>query len=135
MEYFNLLEFNKEPFSNSPEPEFFFASPQQNTCLQRLELAIRLRRGLNIVVGAVGTGKTTLCRKLIQNLSVPAAGDAPVIETFLLLDPALAGPLNFVKTVASILCVSDISFDDREWQIKEKIKNFLFEQGVQEQKI
>jgi len=135
MEYFNLLEFNKEPFSNSPEPEFLFASPQQNTCLQRLELAIRLRRGLNIVVGAVGTGKTTLCRKLIQNLSVPAADEAPVIETFLLLDPAVAGPLNFVKTVASILCVSDISFDDREWQIKEKIKNFLFEQGVQEQKI
>lgn len=135
MEYFNLLEFNKEPFSNSPEPEFLFASPQQNTCLQRLELAIRLKRGLNIVIGAVGTGKTTLCRKLIQNLSVPALGEAPVIETFLLLDPAVAGPLDFVKTVASILRVSDISVDDQEWQIKEKIKNFLFEQGVQEQKI
>ena len=55
MEYFNLLEFNREPFSNSPEPEFLFASPQHSACLQRLELAIRLRRGLNIVIGAVGT--------------------------------------------------------------------------------
>ncbi|MRS01674.1 AAA family ATPase [bacterium] len=135
MEYFNLLEFNKEPFSNSPEPEFLFASPQQNSCLQKLELAIRLRRGLNIVIGDVGTGKTTLCRKLIQNLSVPVADESPAVETFLLLDPAVAGPLNFVKTVASILSVSDISIYDQEWQIKEKIKNFLFEQGVQEQKI
>ncbi len=134
MEYFNLLEFKKEPFSNSPEPEFLFAVPQHNICLQRLELAVRLRRGLNIVIGAVGTGKTTLCRKLIQNLAMPVAGDAPAVETFLLLDPAVAGRLDFVRTVASILGTSDILEGDNEWQIKEKIKNFLFEQGVQEQK-
>jgi general secretion pathway protein A len=134
MEYFNLLEFKKEPFSNSPEPEFLFAAPQHNICLQRLELAVRLRRGLNIVIGAVGTGKTTLCRKLIQNLAIPVAGDAPVVETFLMLDPAVAGRLDFVRTVASILGISDIQECDNEWQIKEKIKNFLFEQGVQEQK-
>lgn len=134
MEYFNLLEFKKEPFSNSPEPEFLFASPQHNTCLQRLELAIRLRRGLNIVIGAVGTGKTTLCRKLIQNLSAPAASDSQTIETFLLLDPSVESRLSFVKTVASILGIANISGDDHEWQIKEKIKNFLFEQGVQDQK-
>ncbi|MHB8139127.1 MAG: ExeA family protein [Smithellaceae bacterium] len=134
MEYFNLLEFKKEPFSNSPEPEFLFAAPQHNTCLQRLELAVRLRRGLNIVIGAVGTGKTTLCRKLIQNLSIPVASEAPAVETFLLLDPAVAGRLDFIKTVASILGISDVSATDNEWHIKEKIKNFLFEQGVQEQK-
>jgi len=135
MEYFNLLEFKKEPFSNSPEPEFLFASPQHNTCLQRLELAVRLRRGLNIVIGAVGTGKTTLCRKLIQQLSSPALSDSPAIETFLLLDPAVESRLSFVKTVASILGISDIADDDHERQIKEKIKSFLFEQGVQDQKI
>jgi len=134
MEYFNLLEFKKEPFSNSPEPEFLFASPQHNTCLQRLELAVRLRRGLNIVIGAVGTGKTTLCRKLIQQLSVPAASDSPTVETFLLLDPAVEGRLSFVKTVASILGISDIADGDNEWQIKEKIKGFLFERGVHDQK-
>jgi len=134
MEYFNLLEFNKEPFSNSPEPEFLFASPQYSTCLQRLELAVRLRRGLNIVIGEVGTGKTTLCRKLIQQLSMPIANDSQKIETFLLLDPAVESRLAFVKTVGSILGIPDISDDDHEWQIKEKIKNFLYEQGVRDQK-
>ena len=134
MEYFNLLEFKKEPFSNSPEPEFLFTSPQHNTCLQRLELAVRLRRGLNIVIGPIGAGKTTLCRKFIQNLSIPGSPDAPVIVPFLLLDPAVSGTLDFVKTVAVVLGISDIDVADPEWQIKEKIKTFLFEQGVQQQK-
>lgn len=134
MEYFNLLQFKKEPFSNSPEPEFLFTSHQHSTCLQRLELAVRLKRGLNVVIGAVGTGKTTLCRKFIQDLSVPAESDSATIETFLLLDPAAESRLSFVKTVASVLGISDIFGDDQEWQIKEKIKRFLFEQGVQNQK-
>lgn len=134
MEYFNLLQFKKEPFSNSPEPEFLFTSPQHKTCLQGLELAVRLRRGLNVVIGAVGTGKTTLCRKFIQDLSAPVESDSSTIETFLLLDPAAESRLSFVKAVASVLGISDISGDDQEWQIKEKIKRFLFEQGVQDQK-
>ncbi|MBN2686747.1 MAG: AAA family ATPase, partial [Deltaproteobacteria bacterium] len=66
MEYFKILNLIKEPFSNSPEPEFFYDSPQHVNCLQNLEMAIRLRRGLNVIVGEVGTGKTTLCRRLIN---------------------------------------------------------------------
>ncbi len=134
MEYFNLLEFNKEPFSNSPEPEFLFLSPQHNSCLQRLELAVRLRRGLNIVIGAVGTGKTTLCRRLIQQLAGSVADDTPPVETFLLLDPAVAGRAAFVRTVAMVLGVGALQDGEDEWQIKEKIKNFLFEKGVREEK-
>ncbi len=135
MDYFNLLEFKKEPFSNSPEPEFLFASPQHNTCLQMLELAVRLRRGLNIVIGEVGTGKTTLCRKLIQILSEPAASETLTIDSFLLLDPAVGSRLEFVKTVADILGINGSTAEDNEWHIKEKIKKFLFEKGVDEQKI
>jgi general secretion pathway protein A len=135
MDYFNLLEFKKEPFSNSPEPEFLFASPQHNTCLQMLELAVRLRRGLNIVIGEVGTGKTTLCRKLIQSLSEPAASQALAIDTFLLLDPAMGSRLEFIKTVAGILGINLSDTEDSEWYLKEKIKKFLFEKGVDDQKI
>ncbi len=135
MEYFNLLEFKKEPFSNSPEPEFLFASPQHNTCLQMLELSVRLKRGLNIVIGDVGTGKTTLCRKLIQNLSVRPTGDATAIDTFLLLDPAVESKMEFLKTVAGVLGVNVSETGDNEWHIKEKIKKFLFEKGVDEQRI
>ena len=134
MEYYHILNFKKEPFSNSPEPEFLFQSPQHTTCLQMLELAVRLRRGLNVVIGDVGTGKTTLCRKLIQNFSVTAA-DSPEIETHLLLDPALASTQEFLQTIALLLGIKDFDSQQNEWHLKERIKNYLFNKGVDEKKI
>lgn len=135
MDYFNLLDFNKEPFSNSPEPEFLFAAPQYDICLQMLEMSVRLKRGLSVVIGDVGTGKTTLCRKLIQNLSAPSPAESPDIDTYLLLDPAVKSTMVFVRTVAAILEIPDMTTEDSEWQLKEKIKNFLFEKGVDEKRI
>ncbi len=135
MEYFNLLHLKKEPFSNSPEPEFLFSSPQHAQCLQMLELAVRLRRGLNLIIGDVGTGKTTLCRKLIQNLSAETAAGAPTIETQLLLDPATGDTLEFLRVVASLIGVQDLDEKDDARQLKEKIKTCLFRKGVDEEKI
>lgn len=137
MDYYNILNFKKEPFSNSPEPEFLLQLPQYSDCLQKLELAVRLRRGINVVIGDIGTGKTTLCRKLIQNLSASSA-DVPEteIETHLLLDPAFDNAGEFLRTVSLMLGVKDL--DDRttsEWHLKEKIKNYLFDRGVNEKKI
>ena len=134
MEYYHILNFKKEPFSNSPEPDFLFQSPQHTTCLQMLELAVRLRRGLNVVIGDVGTGKTTLCRKLIQNFSF-AAADSPEIETHLLLDPALASTQEFLQTVALLLGIKDFDAQQSDWHLKERIKNYLFNKGVDEEKI
>jgi len=96
MNYFNILKFKKEPFSNSPEPEFLFQLSQYSDCLQKLELAVRLRRGINVVIGDIGTGKTTLCRKLIQNFSASSTDSAETeIETHLLLDPAFNSAIEF----------------------------------------
>jgi general secretion pathway protein A len=134
MNYYNILHFKKEPFSNSPEPEFFFQLPQQTGCLQKLELAVRLRRGLNVVIGDIGTGKTTLCRKLIQNFSsIPT--DSTEIETHLLLDPAFNSTVEFLQTVALMLGIKDLNNDESEWHLKERIKNFLFDKGVDEKRI
>ena len=69
MEYFKLLDLKKEPFSTSPDPVFFYESHEHKECLNRLEIAIRLRRGLSVVMGEVGTGKTTVSRMLIQRFA------------------------------------------------------------------
>jgi general secretion pathway protein A len=134
MNYYNILHFKKEPFSNSPEPEFLFQLPQHTGCLQKLELAVRLRRGINVVIGDIGTGKTTLCRKLIQNLSSTLA-DSTEIETYLLLDPALNSAVEFLQTVALMLGIKDLNHEESEWQLKEKIKDYLFDKGVDEKRI
>ncbi len=134
MEYYNILNFKKEPFSNSPEPEFLFSSPQHTGCLQKLEMSVRLRRGLNVVIGDIGTGKTTLCRKLIQHFS-SAPADSAEIETHLLLDPSFNSAIEFLQTVALMLGIIDSNNQESEWQLKEKIKNYLFAKGVDEGKI
>lgn len=77
MNYFKVLGLVKEPFSNSPDPEFFFQSRKHVSCLQKLEIAVRMRRGLNVVMGEVGTGKTTLSRQLIRKFSEDEGIETP----------------------------------------------------------
>ncbi|HUN53839.1 MAG TPA: AAA family ATPase [Smithella sp.] len=134
MNYYNILNLKKEPFSNSPEPEFLFQLPQHSDCLQKLELAVRLRRGINVVIGDIGTGKTTLCRKLIQSLSSTSA-DSTEIETHLLLDPAFDGAVEFLQTIALMLGIKDLKDCKSEWTLKERIKDYLFDKGVDEKRI
>ncbi|MFC1798550.1 ExeA family protein [Thermodesulfobacteriota bacterium] len=129
MDYFSILNLNKEPFSNSPDPDYFFQSVQHLGCLQKLELSIRLKRGLNVVVGDVGTGKTTLCRQLIRNF----ANDKNS-ETHLILDPYFSTPMEFLVTVAGLF-EDQKSFEEmNDWQIKEAIKQYIFKKGVDENK-
>ncbi|MCX7634227.1 MAG: ATP-binding protein, partial [Syntrophales bacterium] len=133
MEYFKILGMNREPFSSSPDPEFFYNSHQYLSCLQQLELAIRLRRGLNVVMGNVGTGKTTLCRELILRLN-QTEEDRREMETYLILDPSFSSPREFLATVARTLGVESAGTES-EWQLKEDIKNHLLHKGLEEKKI
>ena len=135
MNYYSILNFKKEPFSNSPEPEFLFQLPQYSDCLQKLELAVRLRRGINIVIGDIGTGKTTLCRKLVQNFSSTSTYTTE-IETHLLLDPAFNSSIEFLQTFALMLGIKDLNDNVKsEWFLKERIKAYLFDKGVDEKRI
>ena len=141
MDYFKILNLVREPFSNSPEPDFFYQSSKHVRCLQKLELAIRLRRGLNVVMGRVGTGKTTLCRHLIVQFS-QTNEMADAVETHLLLDPAFSTSLEFLTTVAMSFGITGkrkrraaADPDLTDWQLKENIKDYLFKKGVKEGKI
>jgi general secretion pathway protein A len=129
MDYYKILKLNKEPFSNSPDPSFFYQSRQHLECLQKLELALRLRRGLNVIIGDIGTGKTTLCRQLIRKF-----GDNDEIETHLILDPYFNTTTEFLTTVAKIFKGTKPPSGTNDWQLKEIIKQYLFQQGVDRQK-
>ncbi|MBW2678850.1 MAG: AAA family ATPase [Deltaproteobacteria bacterium] len=129
MDYFSILNLNKEPFSNSPDPEYFFHSQQHVACLQKLELSLRLRRGLNVVIGDVGTGKTTLCRQLIRRFK-----DDATIETHLILDPYFTTPHAFLLLVTEMLAAEKPDKNEDDYQLKERIKHLLFQKGVDEKK-
>lgn len=129
MQYYKLLQLDREPFSNSPDPDFFFNSYQHHGCLQKLELALRLKRGLNVVIGDVGTGKTTLCRQLIRKLSTESA-----FETHLVLDPSFNSSIDFLRNIAGFICNRQPDEDLAEIDLKEQIKRYLFLKGVDQDK-
>jgi general secretion pathway protein A len=65
LEHFGLTE---EPFSNAPVSRFYFESPQHAQALVRLTHAVSRMRGLSVLVGDIGAGKTTLARRLLDAL-------------------------------------------------------------------
>jgi len=130
MDYFQLLRLNKEPFSNSPDPAFFYPSKQHAGCLQKLEIAIRLRRGLNVIIGDVGTGKTTLCRHIVRKFA-----DDPNVQNYLILDPGFKNSLEFLTEVGRLFGLINEDEKPDEWEIKERIKKHLYAQGVGQDKI
>lgn len=61
-------ELSEPPFDNSPNPRFFYLSPDHEEALVRLVYTVRHRKGCGMLTGEYGCGKTTLSRALIQRL-------------------------------------------------------------------
>lgn len=61
--YFKLKE---EPFNTTANPRFFFLSPIHSIALGKTEFTVDAKKGLAIVFGDTGTGKSTLARLLHQ---------------------------------------------------------------------
>jgi len=61
-------ELSEPPFDNSPNPKFFYLSPEHEEALVRLVYTVRHRKGCGMLTGEYGCGKTTLSRALIQRL-------------------------------------------------------------------
>ncbi|MCW8931773.1 MAG: AAA family ATPase [Gammaproteobacteria bacterium] len=66
LDFFNL---NKEPFSLTPDTSFFLDSGPFKDALETLMVAVKNGEGFIKVTGEVGTGKTLLCRKLLNSVS------------------------------------------------------------------
>ena len=60
--------FRESPFSITPDPRFFFANSIYLEAFANLRYGIEAKKGFIAVTGEVGTGKTTLLRKLMLNL-------------------------------------------------------------------
>ena len=67
--YKQYFGFSEEPFGITPDPRFFYENPIYREASTTLERGIEGRRGLMTLVGAVGTGKTTVLRRLVAHAS------------------------------------------------------------------
>src|SRR4051812_8699078 len=66
--YLDYFELTQEPFSNAPVSRFYYNSPQHSQALTRLMHAVSYMKGLSILVGDIGAGKTTLARRMLDSL-------------------------------------------------------------------
>jgi type II secretory pathway predicted ATPase ExeA len=66
--YLDFFELNQEPFSNAPVSRFYFGSAQHAQALMRLTHAVSNMKGLAVLVGDIGAGKTTLARRMLDSL-------------------------------------------------------------------
>lgn len=64
--YQEFYNFQFLPFECTPDPRFFFASEQHREALAAIEYTIRMRKGIVMVTGPVGSGKTTVGRTMLQ---------------------------------------------------------------------
>ncbi len=101
--YHDFYRFNEHPFNVTADPDFFFSSKGHSDAISNLEYGIESRKGILVVTGEIGTGKTTLCRKLLKQA-------AQTVKFALILNP------NFSELQLLQMIVSDLG-------IKTKQKN------------
>ncbi|UCF89078.1 MAG: AAA family ATPase [bacterium] len=68
MSYLDFYGLQIEPFSNAPNERFYYNSAQHARAMTRIMYAAETMKGLAVVVGDIGTGKTTLARKVLDSL-------------------------------------------------------------------
>ncbi|MBZ5555685.1 MAG: AAA family ATPase [Acidobacteriia bacterium] len=66
--YERYYGFAEKPFSLTPDPKFLYRGQSHGNAFDLLQYAIRRREGFIVVTGDIGTGKTTLCRALLEQI-------------------------------------------------------------------
>lgn len=94
LEHFGLAE---APFRITPHPDFFFDGADRGATLEALLYAILHDEGIVKVSGEIGSGKTMLCRVLIERLP-------PQVQTVFLANP-LYSRAEIVEAIADELGV------------------------------
>jgi len=119
--YKNFYELNEYPFNITSDPAFFFASKRHSEAFSHLIYGIEQRKGIIVVTGEIGTGKTTLCRTLINQLDQK-------IKTALILQP------NFSELQLLQFIVKDLGIEGRlrnKYNFILALNDFLLEEAAQ----
>ncbi len=130
MSYYRVLGLRQEPFSSSPDPAFFYEAQGHKTVITNLIIDLRLRRGLSVILGDIGTGKTTLGRKLIQSLK---NRDGFIFH--LILDPTYETEAIFLSSLVRVFGIRAETNGINILDLKADLERFLYQKGVEENKI
>lgn len=109
-----------KPFSLTPNPRFVFYSQQYHEAQNQLLYGISNREGFMLVTGQPGTGKTTMCRDLIEKLDREKSQSALIFNPF----------LNGMEMLAALLTEFGINVPDggTRKELLDRLNQFLLAQ-------
>lgn len=95
--YLNYFGLNDNPFSIAPNPDYLYMSPRHKEALAHLTFGLRESGGFVMLTGEVGTGKTTVSRKLMQQLPSNT-------QVAMILNPTLSA-MELLATICDELAI------------------------------
>lgn len=122
-EYFG---FKEAPFSIAPDPRYLYMTAQHREALAHLVFGLNSEGGCILLTGEVGTGKTTICRCLLEQIPDQA-------NVALVLNPKVS-EIELLETICDEL---KISYPDSNNSVKtytDRIYQFLIESNRKNEK-
>lgn len=98
MGYESFYKLKEHPFSFAADEKFYYDSPQHSKALIKMSHAVETDKGLALLIGDIGTGKTTLSRRLLDQLINKGAE-----ATLLVIIHSEITSLWFLKKIALML--------------------------------
>lgn len=118
--YFDFYGLKTSPFNITCDPRYFFESTAHREALAALIYGIQEKRGIILITGEVGTGKTTLCRALLNRLS-------PQVKTSFILNPQFSD----VQLLQAIIEDFGINSEKKSrLDMVRKLNTFLLENNL-----
>ncbi|MEE9211263.1 MAG: AAA family ATPase [Phycisphaeraceae bacterium] len=114
------------PFENTSDPRFFFSSEQHREAVAAIEYTIRMRKGIVLVTGDIGSGKTTVCRAL----SKQCKNTATVVQV-------LHGHVTGFELLRHIMCTLEVPIgkDDDHPCLLQRLCAHLTQQANQNRSV
>ena len=129
IELFKSIGLKSDPFTTSPNVEKFYPATEHRQCLEGLELSVRLRRGLSVIRGGIGVGKTTVSRKLMEIFR----DESDTYEFHLIHDPKFETELIFLKHIIDLFGIKKKGDDVQS--CRNIVENYLLKAGVDDGKV
>ena len=129
LELFKSIGLKSDPFTTSPNVDKFYPATEHRQCLEGLELSVRLRRGLSVIRGGIGVGKTTVSRKLMEIFK----DESDTYEFHLIHDPKFESELVFLKHIIDLFGIKKKGDDVQS--CRNIVENYLLKKGVDEEKV
>jgi type II secretory pathway predicted ATPase ExeA len=125
--YFEFFGLERDPFLDTADPYFYCEFGALRKAKERLYASVDASRGLTVILGDPGTGKTSLSGALEQEL---LADDRVVLAK--ILDPAFATEIEFLIAIGRVF---GLALPPRSSAaLKNALKNFFFETAILEKR-